>query len=116
MKGYIKFAVIKPQLKKPIFDPDVFANYRPTVYTTSPFFCNTLEKLKCYLSGLRIYHSTETALAQLINDLLIASDNGLISILALLDLGAAFDTISQKILLQRLENVIGIKGTTLGWL
>ena len=49
------------------------------------------------------------------NDLLIASDKGLVSILVLLDLSAAFDTIDHDILLQRLEHLIGIKGTALGW-
>ena len=37
------------------------------------------------------------------------------SVLVLLDLSAAFDTIDHNIPLQRLEHVIGIKGTALGW-
>ena len=49
------------------------------------------------------------------NDLLIASDNGLVSVLVLLDLSAAFDTIDHNILLQRLKHQIGIKGTALSW-
>ena len=49
------------------------------------------------------------------NDLLIASDKGLVSVLVLLDLSAAFDTIDHHILLQRLEHEIGIKGTALSW-
>uniref|UniRef100_A0A8D3CRZ4 Reverse transcriptase domain-containing protein n=1 Tax=Scophthalmus maximus TaxID=52904 RepID=A0A8D3CRZ4_SCOMX len=44
----------------------------------------------------------------------MASDSGYVSILVLLDLSAAFDTIDHKILLQRLEH-IGIKGTALEW-
>ena len=46
------------------------------------------------------------------NDLLTASDVGLISILVLLDLSGAFDTID-LILLQRVEHHIGIKGSAL---
>ena len=49
------------------------------------------------------------------NDLLLASDGGLVSVIVLLELSAAFDTITHSILLQRLEHVIGIKGTAVGW-
>lgn len=51
-----------------------------------------------------------------INDLLMAADSGLLTIpiLILLDLGAAFDTISHTILLDRLAS-IGISDTPLNW-
>jgi len=45
----------------------------------------------------------------------MASDKGLISVLVLLDLSAAFDTIDHDILLQRLEQSIGISCTALSW-
>ena len=50
-----------------------------------------------------------------LNDLLIASDSGSISILALLDLSAAFDTIVHSILLTRLENIFGIRDLALSF-
>ena len=55
------------------------------------------------------------ALVKITNDLLTAADKGLVSILVLLDLSAAFDTIDHTILLQRLEHLVGIKGIALSW-
>ncbi len=49
------------------------------------------------------------------NDLLLSSDCGCISLLVLLDLSAAFDTIDHNILLNRLENSVGISGSALAW-
>lgn len=56
------------------------------------------------------FHSTETALLKITNDILLAADSGLLSILLLLDLSVAFDTISHTILLDRLSS-IGIINT-----
>ncbi len=47
------------------------------------------------------------------HDLLLSSDRGYISLLVLLDLSAAFDTIDHNILLNRLENFVGISGSAL---
>ncbi|TWW58969.1 hypothetical protein D4764_06G0004990 [Takifugu flavidus] len=132
VSGYVprsyKVAVIKPLLKKPSLDPDVLANYR--LISNLPFNSKVLEKVvvtqllqhlqrnslfEMFQSGFRAHHSTETALLKVTNDLLIASDHGLVSMLVLLDLSAAFDTVDHSILLQRLEHVIGIKGTALDW-
>jgi len=61
-------------------------------------------------------HSTETALLKVTNDILLSSDSGSLSILILLDLTAAFDTINHSILITRLQSLIGITGTALSWL
>ncbi len=68
-----------------------------------------------FQSGFRPYHSTETALIRVTNDLLLSSDRGCISLLVLLDLSAAFDTIDHNILLNGLENFVGISGSALAW-
>ena len=49
------------------------------------------------------------------NDILHALHNGDVSLLTLLDLSAAFDTIDHNTLLQRLEYLYGISGTPLNW-
>ncbi len=61
----------------------------------------------------RPYHSTETALIRVTK--LLSSDRDCISPLVLLDLNAAFDTIDHNILLNRLENDVGIRGSALAW-
>lgn len=68
-----------------------------------------------FQSGFRAFHSTESALIRVLNDLLTAVDSGSSAVLVLLDLSAAFDTTDHDILLSRLENVVGIQGTALAW-
>ena len=66
-------------------------------------------------SGYRSNHSMETALLKLVNDLLCSADEGKVSVLALLDLSSAFDTIDHEVLLKRLHDTYGIEGTVLNW-
>ncbi|KAI2646427.1 putative RNA-directed DNA polymerase from transposon BS [Labeo rohita] len=72
-------------------------------------------KVQSCTFSLSSYHSTETALIRVTNDLLLSSDRGCISLLVLLDLSAAFDTVDHNILLNRLENYVGISGSALAW-
>ena len=69
-----------------------------------------------FQSAYRPGHRTETALLKVINDLLLAIDEGKLSVLVLLDLSAVFDTIDHGILLHySLQYVFGIQGTVLSW-
>ena len=61
-------------------------------------------------------YSTETAFLKVYNDQLMKMNNQKVTLLVLLDLRAAFDTVDHNILLSRFESSIGIKGTALAWL
>lgn len=74
---------------------------------------NLLEKFQ---SGFKSAHSTETALLRVFNDLLLNVDSGCSTVLVLLDLSAAFDSVDHQILLSRLEKYVGIRGTALKWI
>ena len=63
----------------------------------------------------RAFHSTETALLHVINDLLLSLDRQDVSILILLDLSASFDTLDHNILLSRLHDYAGVSGIALDW-
>ena len=66
-------------------------------------------------SAYRKFHNTETAFVKITNDLLLSADDKKVSILALLDLSAAFDTIDHKLLIQRLHDDFGLTDTVLNW-
>ena len=124
----LKTAIVKPLLKKPSLDKNLLKNYRPI--SNLPFLSKILEKVVLhkllshlqennlsnhFQSAYRAGHSTETNLLRIINDILSALDNDNISVLLLLDLSAAFDTIDHQILLSRLNPVFGIQSTALQW-
>jgi Reverse transcriptase (RNA-dependent DNA polymerase) len=48
-------------------------------------------------SAYRIHHSTQTAVLTVHNDLVRATDRGHVSLLMLLDLSAAFDTVDHQL-------------------
>ena len=103
-------------------------NFRPV--SNLSFISKILEKvvliqLKNHLSGnnlLEIFqstyrqnHSSEIAVFSVLDSLLGSADERLVSLVALLDLSAAFDTLDHPILLKRLETTFDVRGTVLDW-
>ena len=116
----LKFAHISPLLKSDKLDPEVLKSYRPIAHLK--FLGKLLERLMVsqmqdYLmtnnlfataqSAYRPHHSCETAIVRVVNDILLALDRGNEAILLLLDYTGAFDTISQQMLVSRLEERYG---------
>ena len=61
------------------------------------------------------HHSTESALLKVKNDILLNMDAQKVTLLVLLDLSAAFDTVRHDILLDRLRSRLGVTDQALNW-
>ena len=125
----LKTALIRPLLKDSDMDKNSLASYRPV--SNLPFVSKLLEKVvhsrlddhfKCNelndddQTAYSKYNSTETMLISIQNDILTNMDNNKATILVMLDLSAAYDTISHDIFLKRLEMQCGVKGIALKWM
>ena len=123
-----KESTIMPILKKNGLDPEILKNYRPV--SDIVLIGKLIEKvilrrlythehsngLQChYQHGYKIFHSTETLLLSVVDDILIGFDKNSGTILILLDLSAAFDTVDIDKLLSMLDKELGIRGTALKW-
>ena len=124
-----RHAIITPILKKSFLDPGELRNYRPVSNLT--FMSKVVERMVSehmveYLqaggmmprlqSAYRRHHSTETALLRILSDILNAMDDRRVTLLGLLDLSAAFDTVDHSILLRRLQGQFGFNGIALQWI
>ncbi|KAF7239463.1 Structural maintenance of chromosomes protein 6, partial [Varanus komodoensis] len=93
----LKEVVVRPVLKKASLDPEMVTRYRPVA--------NIL------FLGKVLEYGTESALVALYDDLCRERDRGSVSLLVLLDLSAAFDTIDHgeavAVLNQCLAEVMG---------
>ena len=106
-------AHISPKLKKTDLDKELLTNYRPianiafmskviekTVALQVQAHLNDNQLLPSFQSAYRQYHSTETALLKVTNDILMTINSRRDAILILLDLSAAFDTLDHNILIK----------------
>ena len=66
-------------------------------------------------TAYREFHSTETALLPVKNDTLLNMNQQRVTLLVLLDLSAAFDTVNQTILLNHLSRDFGITAHVYSW-
>ena len=120
-------ALVNPLLKKASLDL-VFKNLRPvsnlqflsklTEHTVFDQTYNHMMDLGLYpvlQSAYRKCHSTETAFLKVQNDILMNMNRQHATLIVLLDLSVAFDTVDHKILLHRLQWSFGITGTALKW-
>ncbi|KXJ07191.1 putative RNA-directed DNA polymerase from transposon BS [Exaiptasia diaphana] len=68
-----------------------------------------------FQSAYRPYHSCETALLRISDDILQSLDRRQCVAILFLDLSAAFDTVDHSILLNRLRYKFGVSGSALQW-
>jgi len=68
------------------------------------FHLHTNHLSNVFQSAYKQFHSTETTLLKVHNDIALNMDTGKVTALTLLDLSAAFDTIDYSILLDRLSD------------
>ena len=124
----LKHALINPHLEKPSLDTNELNHYRPV--SNLHFLLKIIEKIVVsrleehtyahnlydpLQSAYRAKHEKQTAIIKLNNDIIGGMDEGKCTILASLNLSAAFDKVDHDILLRRLQVVYGIDETALLW-
>ena len=120
-----KAALIRPLLKKLGLEL-VYKNFRPVSNllivsksaekaVVGQLFrhCSGNALLPVHHSSYRQFHSTETALLKVQSDILSNVDKQEVTLLVLLDLSAAFDTVDHNSLINTLESDFGICGDVL---
>src|SRR6218665_2658694 len=124
-----KPSILIPVLKREGHDATDPSNYRPIANVT--FLSKIIERIapsqlaadlevnkllpvshSCFRKG----HSTEPLLLCLLSDIYGAVDRSQLTLLALFDMSAAFDTVDHEILLKRLQLSFDLSGNFLTWL
>ena len=119
--SHFKSAHVSPLSKKPSPNNDSMNSYQPV---SNPSFLfkgfeevvvnqlnshiNSSNTSNQYQSAYTKFHTTDTALLKILNDILASMDAGKVTALTLLDLSAAFDTMDRTILLRRLDLWFGV--------
>jgi len=124
-----KTAQITPLLKQRGLDEADPSNYRPISNLNT--ISKILERLALVRlvphvsaspssdmmqSGYRKWHSTETALLKITNDIFEGFDSRKSTILIALDQSAAFDCIEHETLVNRMRQTFGVTGKALNWI
>jgi len=120
-----KSAYITPLLKKAKLNPANPKSNRPIANLSKLLerlmarqlvsYMNVARLLPDLQSAYRAHHSTETAVAKVLSDILTVLDTDDIGMLTLLDLSATFDTVNHDILLRCLAVFYCLGGTVLSW-
>ena len=107
-----KTALVLPLLKKLGLDLIIIIIIISLLLSQLSTHCAANAPLPENQSSYREHHSTETALLKVKNDILLSIDRQEVTLLVLIDLSAAFDTIDHRILLETLEKDFGVIGDT----
>ena len=128
MPDCLKKALVIPLVKKLNLSLENLKNFRPV--SNLAYLSKLIERVvarrlishmdmnklhELLQSSYKKFHSCETALIKVQDDILKAIDNKKCVLLILLDLSAAFDTVDHHRLVQVLSERLGLTGTALKW-
>ena len=125
--GVLKHAIVQPRLKKPTLDPAELSSYlpisnlsfiaRPSSASSLHVSLNTSRlNVCCRLTSRSIELTIRPRLQSQPSTMSsCATSIPAVSVLVLLDLRAAFDTVDHSTLLEVLGRRFGVKGTALDW-
>ena len=123
----LKNAIVTPIMKN-YKSGTIYTNYRPisnlpflskiiekAVLTQCIPFLQSTEKFAQNNSAYKKYHSTETLLTKISSDIVTNISNKQITMLVLLDLSAAFDSVNHSTLIDILRNRFNVQSAVLSW-
>ena len=121
-------SLLRPYLKGKSLDSQDMNSYRPV--SNLPLLSKIKERaildqllpilevnevVPSFQSAYKQFHSTETALCRIYNDLVLNTCAGKASVLVMLDLSAAFDTVDHQLLVNDMEEV-GLRDSALAYM